>query len=64
MCLHPLLLDNFMDDVKEGYQDDDTCKAILASRGTAMLSVRDGYIYKGRRLVYTMHRFIEEEAAG
>src|ERR1700716_909267 len=46
----PLTVDSFMDDVKDGYQHDDTCKAVLKNEGTPLLSVRDGYIYKGRRL--------------
>jgi Integrase zinc binding domain len=47
----PIVVDNFLEMVKDGYQHDDVCKAVLANRGTAILSVHDdGYIYKGKRL--------------
>jgi hypothetical protein len=46
----PLAVDSFMDDVKDGYQHDDVCQAVLRSEDTPLLSVRNGYIYKGSRL--------------
>src|SRR3984893_11168365 len=47
----PIIVDDFLGLVKEGYQEDDACKAILDSHGTAILSLRDdGFIYKGKRL--------------
>jgi hypothetical protein len=46
-----MVVDNFLDLVKEGYQEDDACKTILDSHGTAILSLsEDGFIYKGKRL--------------
>jgi hypothetical protein len=47
-CL--LVADNFMEELKDGYLEDPTCQSVLENNGTAILSVRDGYIYKGTRL--------------
>jgi hypothetical protein len=46
----PIVVDNFMDEVKDGYDNDEACEQVLKNGGTPLLSVRDGYIYKGSRL--------------